>query len=68
MSRRRRDTSPDLFSPRCGECGAALVTTASGFVTCPAGHGRLVVEDLTPAGDAEECGSWFAPDVPGEER
>jgi hypothetical protein len=29
---------------RCRECGAYLVRTESGFLCCPAGHGRLIDE------------------------
>lgn len=67
--KRQPECQPGLFSPKCGECGRELVTTESGFLCCPMGHGRLVVEELTDCGSAERFGSWFAPDVPdGESR
>jgi hypothetical protein len=46
------------------ECGEYLVTTASGYLSCPKGHGRLQL-DAPPV--EEPCGSWFdaAPEEDG---
>ena len=44
----REDRSSSL---RCCECQEHLVRTASGFLACPRGHGRLLCEsgfDTTP--------------------
>jgi hypothetical protein len=41
---------PRESEERCGECGANLVETTSGFWTCPRGHGKLLVK-------GEESGS-----------
>lgn len=49
----------DLAGPRvssltCCTCGEPLEETPSGYVTCPAGHGRLRAESVS-----EPNGSWF---------
>ena len=60
MSRKRKSEEPNLFALRCDECRRQLVTTPSGYLACPAGHGRLVIETDTPLPGAEEpCGSLF---------
>lgn len=41
----------------CSVCGSYLVQTASGYLCCPRGHGRLLA-DCTD----DRCGSWFEPD------
>lgn len=44
----------------CVQCGALLVRTGSGYLACPAGHGKLLEE----IGDAEKSPSWRdMPDV-----
>lgn len=44
----------------CVECGRLLVRTESGYLCCPAGHGRLLVE----VDDRDRNGSWFDDDPP----
>jgi hypothetical protein len=44
----------------CGECGRLLVRTASSYLCCPAGHGRLLAE----VDDRDRSGSWFDDDPP----
>ena len=62
MARRRKtDDTPNLFALRCEECQRQLVKTASGFLACPLGHGKLRLDD-EPPGEQELCGSWFDPD------
>lgn len=46
--RRRKTDEPDLFRPRCGECGKPLHRTESGYLACPDGHGKLVVDMTDP--------------------
>ena len=63
MLARVRSAQPRLFDPNaaeagdcglaCGECGAHLVRTASGYLACPHGHGRLIAE----VDDRDRCGS-----------
>jgi hypothetical protein len=60
----------DLFAPGydevshlvCCVCGAYLVRTPSGYLCCPAGHGKLREAEPTE----EPYGSWFE-DEPGQE-
>jgi hypothetical protein len=48
------------ISLRCQECGHYLARTASGFLACPLGHGRLVREaDDDPQPADESSGLWF---------
>jgi hypothetical protein len=61
MARRRKPDEPDLFALRCAECQRQLVKTASGYLACPSGHGKLCLDDEPPGGQ-EPCGSWFDPD------
>ena len=46
MKRKSRRAAPDLFSPRCSECGEYLITTESGYLACPRGHGKLFIEAI----------------------
>lgn len=41
---RRKPEPVGLYSLRCETCGAYLVPTGGAFLACPAGHGRLHVE------------------------
>jgi hypothetical protein len=49
---------------RCTVCQSFLVRTASGYLCCPRGHGKLLtkaVDDSEPAKDiepAEDCKPW----------
>ncbi len=62
-SNRHADT-PNLFSLRCDECDSLLVTTDSGYLACPRGHGKLIDQrdDVT----LEPCGSLFDAFTPEE--
>lgn len=35
------DEPPEDTGLSCGQCGEPLVRTASGFLCCPRGHGKL---------------------------
>lgn len=52
------DDGPRLSGLSCSECGEPMEETPSGFITCPAGHGRLNVE-APAAFDQDSNGSWF---------
>ena len=43
----------------CGECGASLVRTPSGWLACPRGHGKLTCEEEQ---GEESYGTWFEDD------
>jgi hypothetical protein len=60
----KQPAGPDLFSPRCAECGAFLVRTSARHLACPEAHGKLftLVEAPTPAAAEEPCGQLF-PDL-----
>jgi hypothetical protein len=47
---------------RCAQCGAHLVRTESGFLCCPRGHGKLLIDSLDD--DRERWGQWFEDDTP----
>jgi hypothetical protein len=62
---------PTLYSLRCGECGHYLTRTPSGFLACPLGHGKLILEtpdNPQPEGDHERWGSWSGDELPGPPR
>ena len=59
MTRRIRAEEPNLFALRCQECGKQLVKTASGFLACPNGHGKLIREEREEMPEVEPWGSWF---------
>ena len=44
----------------CEACGQFLVRTESGFLSCPNGHGNLLIEAV----EDERCGRWFDDDLP----
>ena len=44
----------------CQVCGDLLVRTESGFLCCPNGHGKLLIEAV----EDERCGRWFEDDLP----
>ncbi len=50
------EEGPRETSLSCCECGQPLVETQSGFLCCPAGHGKLLAEE-------EPRGSWFESDT-----
>lgn len=56
--RRRKQHQPNLFA-LCQECGRAMEKTESGFLVCPAGHGRLHAEPRPDDDQPEPCGSFF---------
>jgi hypothetical protein len=47
---------------RCVQCGAFLVRTESGFLCCPRGHGKLLIDSFDD--DPERWGRWFEDDAP----
>ncbi len=55
--RRREHTAPNLFALACSACGRQLMPTASGYLCCPNGHGRLVA-DVQPDAPAEAGGMF----------
>ena len=59
MARKRKSSEPSLFALRCEECGEYMVSTESGYLACPRGHGKLAL-DAPPA--EEPDGSWFGAD------
>jgi hypothetical protein len=63
MSRRKpRAEEPNLFSLRCQECSAQLVSTPSGYLACPTGrHGKLIRdEDGWPEQDQLDLEGMYA--------
>ncbi len=64
--RKVRDEEPGLFSLRCEQCGEYLISTTSGYLCCPMGHGRLQID--APPDDGDGCGLWSVDDLPGESR
>lgn len=42
-----RYSAPDLFMS-CKECGKLLITTSSGYLSCPKGHGKLQIAEPGP--------------------
>jgi hypothetical protein len=58
------DAGPPDSRLRCGACGEHLTRTPGGYLACPRGHGKLLLE--SPAGE-ESFGSWFEPDPPEAE-
>lgn len=52
------DSGPRVSALSCGECGAPMEETPSGFICCPNGHGKLSVE-APEVHDTEANGSWF---------
>ena len=46
----------------CEVCGDFLVRTESGFLSCPNGHGKLLIEAVED--DDERFGRWFDDDLP----
>jgi len=39
------DDKPVEAELTCAECGRRLIVTASGFLACSAGHGKLVIDE-----------------------
>jgi hypothetical protein len=64
--RRQRADEPNLFALRCSACGQQLVRTASGYLSCPEGHGKLRLDEDRPE-EPEPWGLWFGPDDPAAE-
>lgn len=40
----KRYSAPNLFMS-CDECGKLLIETTSGYLTCPKGHGKLLIAE-----------------------
>lgn len=53
--RRKLFDPVDLFAATCDDCGRVLAPTASGYLCCPAGHGKLVI----PEADDKPVGGLF---------
>ena len=70
MARRPERDQMEALSFICCECGHPLARTASGFLACPNGHGRLTDDSddprdyQQPDDDRDRCGSWFGEDLP----
>ena len=63
------DDGPTLLSSRCEQCGYYLTRTASGYLQCPLGHGRLTDDSADPRDyqqpdDGERWGRWIDDDLP----
>lgn len=63
-----RARQPSLFAGQpveserqCAECGKRLIETASGYLCCPAGHGKLVPDC---GQQCSECGAALALGAP----